>query len=317
MPHRSRIAFALPLLLLLASACHKPLGPRWQGYGEADFVNVSSSQAGRLDALMAERGSTIAAGTSLFALEAENESDACDQARAQLNSAQAQLDDLRTGKRPPEVAVLDAQLIEARATLEQAKRTLARDEAQLKAGGIPTQQAEESRSAVLVDEARLHELEHQIEVAHLPSREAQIRAQQQIVAANRASLAQAEWRLHQKSVRAPAQALVFDTLYRVGEWVPAGSPVVRLLPAANLKLRFFVPESDLATLHLGDRIHFHRDGAANATAHITYISTQAEYTPPVIYSNETRAKLVYMIEAHPDDPLAARLHPGQPLEVTR
>lgn len=317
MPHTPRIALALPLLLLLASACHQPLGPRWQGYGEADFVNVSSSQAGRLDALMVERGSTIAAGVSLFALEAENESDACDQARAELHSAQAQLDDLRTGKRPPEVAVIHAQLAEARATLEQAKRTLGRDEAQLKAGGIPTQQAEESRSAVLIDEARLHELEHQIEVAHLPSREAQIRAQQQIVVANRAALAQAEWRLHQKSVHAPAQALVFDTLYRVGEWVPAGSPVVRLLPAANLKLRFFVPESDLATLHLGDRIRFHRDGAADAEAHITYISTQAEYTPPVIYSNETRAKLVYMIEARPDDPLAAHLHPGQPLEVTR
>ncbi|WP_420237045.1 HlyD family secretion protein [Telmatobacter bradus] len=314
---RPCIALTLSLSLLLAAGCRKPQGTHWQGYGEGDFVNISSSQAGRLDALMGERGSTIVAGAPLFALESQSESEACDQARAQLKTAEAQLDDLLTGKRPPEVGVIDAQLIEARATLEQANRTRLRDEAQFKVGGITAQQAENSRSTVLIDEARVRELEHQIEVADLPSRAAQIRAQQQIVAADRAALAQAEWRLHQKSVNAPQQALVFDILYRTGEWIPAGSPIVRLLPASNIKLRFFVPEEDLATFHLGDSIRFHRDGVPDATARITYISTQAEYTPPVIYSNETRAKLVYMIEAHPDDPLHVQLHPGQPLEVTR
>ena len=317
MTHSIRTALAMPLLLALTAGCHRQQESHWQGYGEGDFVNISSSQSGRLDALMVERGKQVAASAPLFALEAEGEADGCAQARAQLNAALAQLDDLHTGKRAPEVAVIEAQLSEARVTFEQANRTRLRDEAQLKAGGITMQQAENSRASALVEAARLRELGHQIEVAHLPSREAQMRAQQHIVAADRAALAQAEWRLHQKSVHAPQQALVFDTLYRQGEWIPAGTPVVRLLPADNIKLRFFVPEADLATLHTGDSIRFRRDGVPDASAHITYIATESEYTPPVIYSNQTRAKLVYMIEARPDNQQQAQLHPGQPIEVMR
>ena len=102
----------------------------------------------------------------------------------------------------------------------------------------------------------------------------------------------------------------------VGEWVAAGSPVVRMLPPENIKVRFFVPETVLGSLTLGRQVSLHCDGCvADLPAHITFVSPQAEYTPPVIYSNETRGKLIYMIEAHPSAHDAIKLHPGQPLEV--
>jgi HlyD family secretion protein len=105
-------------------------------------------------------------------------------------------------------------------------------------------------------------------------------------------------------------------MYREGEWVPAGSPVLRMLPPENVKVRFFVPQTLVGALAIGQNVVLHCDGCtANVPAKITFISPEAEYTPPIIYSNETRSKLVFMIEARPAPDKAVGLHPGQPVEV--
>ena len=105
-------------------------------------------------------------------------------------------------------------------------------------------------------------------------------------------------------------------MYRSGEWVPAGSPVVRMLPPENVKVRFFVPESAVGALASGRPVRIRCDGcAADVAAVVSFVSDQAEYTPPVIYSNEARAKLVFLVEARPQVADAARLHPGQPVQV--
>ena len=107
-----------------------------------------------------------------------------------------------------------------------------------------------------------------------------------------------------------------DTLYRQGEWVPAGNPVVKLLPPLNVKVRFFVPETIVGGLASGRAVSIHCDGCpADVPATLTYVSNDAEFTPPVIYSNETRSKLVFMIEARPSVENAAKLRPGQPVSV--
>jgi len=129
-------------------------------------------------------------------------------------------------------------------------------------------------------------------------------------------LAQAQWLLGQKTVDAPAAGLVEDTYYRVGEWVPAGAPVVSLLPPENRIVRFFVPEPRLAALKVGQSVQVHVDGAALAvSAKVSYIAPRAEFTPPVIYSREARAKLVFLVEARPAAADALALHPGQPVDV--
>ncbi|WP_455733151.1 HlyD family efflux transporter periplasmic adaptor subunit, partial [Burkholderia stabilis] len=118
-------------------------------------------------------------------------------------------------------------------------------------------------------------------------------------------------------IAAPAAGRVYDTLYRVGEWVQAGNPVVQMLPPQNLKVRFFVPEAAIASLAPGRAVAIRCDGcAADVPARITYVSSEAEYTPPVIYSNESRTKLVFMIEARPAVADAPKLHPGQPVSVS-
>ena len=213
--------------------------------------------------------------------------------------------------------MIRAQLAQAIAEEKKSAADLVRDEAQYKAGGISNAQLDETRARAESNAARIRELRSQLDVAGLSARDEQIKAQTANVAAARAALEQAEWTLHQKAVAASGAGVVFDTMYREGEWVQAGRPVVRLLPPKNIKVRFFVPETLLGALTVGKNVVLHCDGCpAEIPAKVTYISTESEYTPPIIYSNETRSKLVYMIEARPSADKAPDLHPGQPVEVT-
>jgi len=311
-------AVAFALAVAAASAGCTQHGPRaYQGYVEGEYVYLASSQAGQLTQLSVARGQTVAADAPVFALEAQNETDAVAQAHQQLQAAQAQEADLLTGKRRPEVDVVVAQLEQARADAERAATQYKRDQEQFQAGGIPRSQLDDSRAAATSAAAHVRELEGQLEVVRLPGRGQQIRAQSAQVRAAQAALAQAQWKLDQKSVRAPHAGLVFDTMYRSGEWVPAGSPVVRMLPPENVKVRFFVPETVVGALTPGRAVRIHCDGcASDVPAVLSFVSDQAEYTPPVIYSNETRAKLVFLVEARPQPADAPKLHPGQPVEVT-
>ena len=136
------------------------------------------------------------------------------------------------------------------------------------------------------------------------------------VRALEAALAKADWDLAQKRQSAMQPGLVFDTLYRTGEWVAAGRPVVALLPPENIKVRAFVPETRVGSIHPGDRVRVLVDGVSEPfVGKVSFISPQAEYTPPVIYSQESRGKLVFMIELRFDAATSARLHPGQPVDV--
>jgi HlyD family secretion protein len=116
---------------------------------------------------------------------------------------------------------------------------------------------------------------------------------------------------------APEDALVENTFFNVGEWVPAGTPVVSLLPASRVKLRFFVPEEEVAKARIGRKVSFACDGCSpDLQATIIYVSPRAEFTPPVIYSQSARTKLVFLIEARPDKvPDNIALAPGLPVSV--
>lgn len=298
------------------SGCARHDDNAYQGYIEGEYVYLGSSQAGKLTQLSVARGQTVKADAALFALDPVDETAALGQAQQQLAAARAQLADIETGKRVPEVNVNRAQLAQAVANARKASLQLTRDETQFSAGGIAKAQLDDSRANADATAAQVRELTSQVEVARLPGRSQQIAAQHAQIAAAVAVVAQAQWKLDQKRVNAPADGLVYDTLYRIGEWVPAGSPVVQMLPPQNVKVRFFVAEKVVGGLAPGRDVTIHCDGcAADVPAKITYVSNEAEYTPPVIYSNESRTKLVFMIEAHPSVADATKLHPGQPVTV--
>jgi len=132
----------------------------------------------------------------------------------------------------------------------------------------------------------------------------------------REEVTRAEWDLSQMHQLAPADSIVFDTLYREGEWVANGKPVLVLLPPGNIKARAFLPQSEASKLQINDKVRVHVDSIAEElSAKVSFISPHLEYTPPVIYSRESREKLLVMIEALFEPELAAKLHPGQPLDL--
>jgi HlyD family secretion protein len=309
----------VPLLGALAvlAGCGERPAPAVQGYVEGEYVYVSSPGAGTLDALSVRRGAQVRAGDPLFTLDNVPEKAARDQAAEQLAQGRATLEDLKKAKRPSEIQSVQAQLDQAQAALALAGQELVRQE-KLAAvpGGGAQQDMDRARSTRDQDSRRVAQLEADLKTAQTGSREDQIAAAQAGVRALEAALARAEWDLAQKSQTAPAAGLIFDTLYRPGEWVAAGRPVVALLPPENVKVRAFVAETRVGTIHPGDAVHVTVDGVRQALAgKVSFISPQAEYTPPVIYSQESRGKLVFMVETTFDAATAGALHPGQPVDV--
>ena len=304
-------------LCLLAGCGEKPPAP-WQGYAEGEFVLVAAPFGGRLEKRFVNRGQEVEAGAPLFVLEQENEKAAKREAEEKLRNAEAKAADLTTGRRKPEVDAARAQQAQAAAARKLADRTLQQQKALFDKGFASEEAYNNARAAWERDIARVEEMEAQVR-ATLQSfgREQTIAAAKAEAEAERAALAQSDWRLAQRAVNAPAKALVHDTLYSEGEYVNAGSPVVSLLPPGNLKMRFFVPETVVGALKIGQEVRAACDGCgAPIAAKISYISRQAEFTPPVIYSREQRAKLVFLIEARPAPADALKLRPGQPLDVS-
>jgi HlyD family secretion protein len=319
---RSRFLPTLALAIAAAvtlSACSRKNLTIYQGYAEGEYVHVASGVSGRLERLFVTRGQAVDANAPLYDLESSQEAAAVKQADETLSAAKAQLADMGTGRRRAEVDVVRAQLEQATVAEKQSASQLTRDAEQLEAGGISRMQLDASRAKHDLDAARVKELAGQLQVAEMSARPAQIQAQESQVAGAGAAADEMRWRLDQKHVLAAQAGVIDDTLYRVGEWVPAGAPVVRMLPPANVKIRFFVPEPSLSAFPVGRAVTIRCDGcAAPVAATVTYVATEPEFTPPIIYSNDTRAKLVFMIEARPtagNDPHGPALRPGQPVEV--
>ena len=130
-----------------------------------------------------------------------------------------------------------------------------------------------------------------------------------------ARLNSAKTKLERRKMFSPVEGSVEQLYFRVGEMVLAGKPVIALLPPGNVKIRFFVAEAKLPEIKIDDGVRVHCDGCADGlTARISFISRSSEFTPPVIYSLEERNKLVFMIEARPDQPDKFRV--GQPVTVS-
>lgn len=305
------------VLMALLSGCQADVETRYQGYVEGEPILVAAQQSGQLTSLTVRRGDVIASGAPLFSQDQAVEAARVSQARAQVDQTRAQLDNLATGRRPPEIAAIEAQLKDAEARQALSAGQLARQKALVAKGFVSAESLDQARTQWARDQASVLQMRAQLATARLPGRAEERAGAQAQVAASEAALEQSAIRLAQKSQRAPAAGRVQDVYYRAGEWAAAGQPVVSILPADNIKIRFFVPESVLSALRTGQTVGIHCDGCDTPVpAVIRFISASAEYTPPVLFSEKNRHRLVYMVEAWPQPEDAVRLHPGLPVDVS-
>jgi HlyD family secretion protein len=305
------------LAALLLGACSRHESSAYQGYLEGEFVYVAAPLGGQLEKLSVTRGARVEAGAPLFTLEQSAELSALREAAERLRQSQARLADLKKGQRPSELAALEARLAQTRAAAELSTLELQRATKLHQTTVLSDDDFDRARLNHEADTKQVIELAAQLETAQLGGRSDVIAAAEADAAASQAALDRAGWSVAQKSRSAPVGALVYDTLFREGEYITAGQPVVALLPPANIKVRFFVPEADFAALKAGAAVKVGITGRATPLeARISYLSPQPEYTPPVLYNRENRAKLVFMVEAVFDPAAAKDLHPGQPADVT-
>ena len=306
------------LALLLANGCKPKPSGAWQGYIEGEYVYVSAPLGGTLTNLQIKRGDQVKQAQPLFALENVAETAAVQEASEKLAQAQAKRDNLLKGRRPTEIASLEARLAQNKASLALAERDQERITNLHKAnsGAVSQEQMDQARSKVDALIAEAQSITADIATAKLGAREDEIKAAEREVTMLEAALAKVRWSVEQKQQSSPVNGIVHDTLYRQGEYVGAGSPIVSILPPQNVKVRFFVPQEKLAELKSGTVVNVSLDGTDKVyAATVNYIATQAEFTPPVIYSQQTRSKLVFMVEAQFAPADSASLHPGQPVDV--
>jgi len=292
-------------------------GAEVPGYMEADLVLVGSEQGGRIATLDVQEGGHVKTGDPIFTLESSEQEAAVEAAKARVSEAQARLADAQAEmQRPQEIDVLKSALVRAQAMLKQSQLNLDRVQALYDKGWVAKAQLDDAVAQHDSNQAAVAEAQRRIEAAQIPNRSGIIEAAAASVTEAKHSLDEAEKNLAKRQVYAPANGSIEEVYFRPGEVVNAGQGVVALLPPGNLKARFFVSEPDRAKLHVGEIVKVSCDGCPpGLTAKINFIARDAEFTPPVIFSQEQRKKLVYLVEARPQE-AATELTAGQPITVT-
>jgi HlyD family secretion protein len=317
-----RIVVVLALLVAAGGGAYwwmtaEEEGPTaFQGYMEGNLVYMAPEEGGRIDKMTVEPGDEVKEGQFLFALESSVQIAQRNEAEARLHQAEAQLANLKAAQqRPEQIAVLRAQEERARAALDYSKSEFERQQILFQRGYSAKARLDQAEAAFERDKAALAEARRQIEAAQLAGRSAEIDAAEAAVRAAEAMVKQAETKIAKRRVSAPAEAKVQDVFFRTGEVVNAGQPVLSLLPPGNLRVRFYVPEPALSSLALGQTVRITCDNCPeNLEAKISFISREAEYTPPIIFSEQERAKLVFRVEARPVG--ALNLPIGLPVSVS-
>jgi HlyD family secretion protein len=308
-------AFLIAAMLAL-SGCGQQPSNAFPGYMEADLVLVGPEQGGRVTMLAVQEGQSVEQGTALFTLESETQKAEVAAARARVAEAEARLADVKAElQRPGEIDVLDASLAQAKAMQQQAATNLERAQKLFGKRWVSQAQLDDAVAQHDRTEAAVTEAERRITAAKLPGRTYMIDAAAANTEAARHALTEAESNLAKRAVVAPAGGTVEEVYFRPGEVVNAGQAVLALLPPANLRVRFFVAEPVRAALQVDQTIEVTCDGCqGELAAKISFIAREAEFTPPVIFSQEQRKKLVFLVEARPLG-ATAKLTAGQPVTI--
>lgn len=307
------LCLAMPLLLL-ASCSGSDAEQTHIGFVEAEWVYVSAPRAGWIVARPVDEGQRVNSGDLLFALDDDAELAAKAEMGSRLAQAEAQARDISTGAREPEIRALEAQLAEARAALALAKVRRDRIGTLAVKGFASKQQRDEAEASYREAQARTNQAEEQIRIARQAGRPATRSAAKAGVEAARASRASAQYDLEQRSIRAAVSGEVSETFLNPGEYATAGSPVLALLPTDGLKVHFFVTQAELPAYRDGTSLKIRADGLKEPVeAKVSFVASDAEFTPPVIYSRDARKKLVFLVKA--DVSANSGLRPGLPVDV--
>jgi HlyD family secretion protein len=308
---RLRPIIIIVLIMAVAIAGWELLGPKARkpylsGYIVGDNLDLAAPVAGTLQSVSLSDGQRVAAGQAAFTIAPATLESQGEQATANVRANQTQIATAEANLRQAEANVA-ANL----ATAQNARQNLARLESVKRDDSAAVANTDLDHARAALREANANVVAARKTADARSAEIAQAQAQtQQAVGGKRGVQIQ----LAQLSPGVPAAGRVDQVYFQVGEWVSANQAVVSIIPDRKVKVRFFVPETDASHYRPGQSVHFTCDGCARGlTARIGYVSPDPEFTPPIIFSRDSRDRLVFMVEAYPANP--DRLNPGQPVEV--
>jgi HlyD family secretion protein len=309
------LAWLTGLVAIVIPGFGVELPPQYNGYVEAEYVYVGPASPGRIETLEVQAGDRVEKGTLLFSLDAGRQEAALMAAKAREEVARATWRNLETGSRDAEVAVIRATLAKAKSDQTLAAANLERSEKLNAQGFASLAKLDADRAGLASANAQVAQLEAQLEVAELPARNDQIAAAKASIDAAEAERERAAYDLGNRQVMAPAGGRIEKIYFVEGEVASTGTPVVSLLPPGELKARFFIPEAKRMSLGLGDTLALECDGCeAGLVAVVSFMASEPQHTPPIIFSREERGRLVFMAEARIAQ--GAGLLPGQPITLS-
>ncbi len=321
MKNLRKLVVAAVVLLVIGWAASKIFAPTrpqdvFSGYVEGDLVQIGPVEGERLAKLIVEPGDEVASGALLFTMATPILDEERAEGEAKVAQARANLKNLQEAlQRPEQIAVLQAAVESAKAALVLSQTEYDRQAYLLPRGAATVAARDQAKFALDRDKANLAQAERQVEAGLIPSRSQEISAAGAAITQAQAELDQIDVRIARQTVHAPANGIVQDVFFWPGEIVAAGQPILALLPPENRKIRFFVPEPQLSRFALGAKAAVSCDNCRpGLQARVIYISQQAEYTPPVIFSLQERGKLVFRVDARLDDP-SVLLPLGLPIEA--
>lgn len=317
---RRRLAAAalLPLFLASCRAGDDASVIRLNGRIEAALVDLAPKVPGRVVEVKVREGDRVKAGDLLVTLDLGETALSVDRDRDALGSARARLEDLRSGSRSQEVAAADADLADKRASVDLAKRDLARQESLMaKKVGVP-RDLDRARTELARSLAAQEASSERLALAREGFRRFQKAQAGADVKRAETVLRQSETVARESEIHAPADGVVLHRMAEPGLLLGAGQPALTVAFADRLYVRTFIPETKLGRVRTGLAARVAVDAFPGRTfpARVTEISPVAEFTPKAVETREERVNLVYAAKVDLDRGWAEPLVPGQPAEVT-
>lgn len=308
---------SVTILCFVLAGCNNSENHAFQGYIEGEYLYLAAPQAGYLKSLDIQRGTRVSAGQTIFVVNIDPDYQVLVEAEYRADSALQKLENLKLPRRSTEIDTLEANLRAAEAHQRLTKIELQQSETLIRKHFIAQIKLDAAKTAYQEAIAQVDAIKNQIATyKNSFGRQGDIKAAEADLLAARAEVEQKQWTVERKTVQAPVEGEITETYYQPSEWVPAGAAVASLLPDSRRRLRFFIPETQLAKVKIGTQVEGYCDACSSPIlAKVNYISAQAEYTPPVIYSRGSREKLVFRIEAVPNQEQIGLLRPGLPVDV--
>jgi membrane fusion protein YbhG len=311
---RAATLLLLPPAAVGCASRHDPASIVASGHVEATHVRVSTKVGGRLESLSIEEGHTVKAGQELGRIDATDLRLGLQQAKAERDQASAELRLRLAGARKEDIGEAEAQLTSVAVDLAAAERDLERMQVLLDKGSGTTKARDDAKARRDMTAAKLASTKEALARLRAGSREEEKDAARARLAAGEARIAQLEQQLNDTQVESPVSGVVTEKIAEAGELLQPGSPLCEVTNLADAWLTVYLPEADLGRIRFGQEAVVETDGGQKRTGKVSFVASQAEFTPKNVQTRDERVKLVFKVKIALDN-ADGLFKPGMPAEA--